>query len=235
MKNAIKLLILAGALLSVGALAQSTGYNFYFPAYAAIYTNVDQVDFFNSTVGTEGALYQNSVSGYYEGTAAGVLKCIDDNLSTFTGSSLDVSGSTSSTASITCNFAPDAVTKNTTFSVTGYSNAGSPPTDGELLIITNSSTFNVGVTVNSNGITDATIYAMAGYVDTTPSVQTNNSNGLVTSDVTNVAFTQDDAFDTQYTNAKVIPLVFYASVDVLSVGQITTAQSADVTWTASAP
>ena len=231
MKKAIKLLVLAGALLSVGAMAaKDTTYNFYFPAYAAIYTNVTQVDFFNSSTGTEGALYQNHVSGYYEGTSAGVLDCIDDNLSTFTGSDLDVSASTSSSTNLTCNFAPNAVTSDNSFSVTGYSNAGNPPTDGELLIITNSSTFDVSVNVSSNSLQHAEIYAIPAYVDSNKALQ-----GGTADDVTNISFDENDALSTQYTNAKVIPLLFYASVDVLSTDAITTTpETVVVTWTASA-
>jgi len=229
MKRAIKLLVLAGALLSVGALAQkNTAYNFYFPAYAAIYTNVDQVDFFNTTTGTEGALYQDQISGYYEGTAAGVVKCLDDNVSTF--SSLDVSG-TSSTASLSCKFAPNAVTKNTTFSVTGYSSTATAPTDGELLIITNSSTFNVGVTVVSNALSSATVYAIPAYAD----ANGGNLVGGTAADVTSISLDENSALSTQYANAYVIPLLFYAEADVLAVSQLTTAESATVTWTASAP
>jgi len=233
MNKAIKLLVLAGALLSVGAMAgKGTAFNFYFPAYVAIYTNVTQVDFFNSTSGTEGALYQNEVSGYYEGTSAGVLSCIDDNLSTFTGTDLDVSGSTSSSASITCNFAPNAVTSDSSFSVTGYANAGNPPTDGELLIITNSSTFNVSADVDSTSITSGeTIYAIPAYADNSNSLQGSTTTG---DDVNSISFSDADALATQYSNAKVIPLLFYASVDVLNTSEITTAESISITWTASA-
>lgn len=232
MKNAIKLLVLAGALLSVGAMAgKGTAFNFYFPAYVAIYTNVTQVDFF-STTGTEGALYQNEVSGYYEGTSAGVLSCIDDNLSTFTGNDLDVSGSTSSSASITCNFAPNAVTSDNSFSVTGYDNAGDPPTDGELLIITNSSTFNVSADVDSNTIASGeTIYAIPAYADSNGDLQGSTTTG---DDVTDISFSNADALATQYSNAKVIPLLFYASVDILNTDPIATAESISITWTASA-
>ena len=240
MKKAIKLLVLAGALLSVGALAQfnkSTQFNYYFPAYAAIYTNVTQVDFFNATTGTEGALVQNAISGYYHSTKDGVVACLDAaaaNSSAGDSSSplptdYTVGGSAAS-ASLSCNFAPNAVTKDQGFTVSGYSNAASVDTDGELLIITNSSSFTVSEEV-SGSVSDATIFAIADYVNDTPALEKGNSG----KDVTSASFNNGDAYATQYSNAKVIPLLFYASVDVLNAAQVSSAQTMTVTWTVSAP
>ncbi len=234
MKKAIKLLVLAGALLSVGALAQfnkSTQFNYYFPAYAAIYTNVTQVDFFNATTGTEGALVQNAISGYYHSTKDGVVACLDDSSSSLP-TDYTVGGSAAS-ASLSCNFAPNAVTKDRGFTVSGYSNAASVDTDGELLIITNSSSFTVSETV-SGSVSDATIYAIADYVkgaNGTYALAKDNPGN----DVTSASFSDGDAYDTQYSNAKVIPLLFYASVDVLNAAQVSSAQTMTVTWTVSAP
>ena len=232
MKKAIKLLVLAGALLSVGALAQfnkSTQFNYYFPAYAAIYTNVTQVDFFNTTTGTEGALIANSISGYYDSTKNGVVACLDASSSLPTDYTV---GGNATSASLYCNFAPNAVTKDQGFTVSGYSNASNTAdTDGELLIITNSSTFSVGVTVSNNNITNATVYAIPDYIDATPAIANNKSG----QDVTAISFSNNDAYSTQYSNAKVIPLLFYASVDVLNAAQVSSAQSMTVTWTVSAP
>jgi len=231
MKKAIKILVLAGALLSVGALAQfskQTQFNYYFPAYAAIYTNVTQVDFFNATTGTEGALIQNGISGYYHSTADGVVACLDASTSSLP-TDYTVNG-TASSASLSCNFAPNAVTKDQGFSVSGYPSASSTAdTDGELLVITNSSTFTVDVDVT--GTADATIYAIPDYINDTPAI----ANGYSGQDVTGASFTQDYAYSTQYSNAKVIPLLFYASVDVFNAAQVSSAESVTVTWQVSAP
>ncbi len=238
MKKAIKLLVLTGALLSVGALAQFSNqstFNYYFPYYAAIYTNVTQVDFFNTNPGTgvyEGALKANSISGYYESTETGVVSCLNDSSSSLP-TDYTVGGNATS-ASLSCNFAPNAVTKDQGFSVSGYSNASATAdTDGELLIITNASTFSVNVTVNNNSIDAnvATVYAIPDYINDTPAIANNKSG----QDVTAISFSNNDAYSTQYSNAKVIPLLFYASVDVLNAAQLDTAQSMTVTWTVSAP
>ncbi|XOB98743.1 hypothetical protein ACMC9I_01220 [Deinococcota bacterium DY0809b] len=234
MKNAIRLLVLAGALLSVGALAQfskDTTFNFYFPQFAAIYTNVTQVDFFNSTSSTVGALSANSVSGYYPGTKAGVVSCLD--AATTLPAAYTVGGSGGS-SNLTCDFAPNAVTKDQGFSVSGYTDASSTAdTDGELLIITNASNFTTGVTT-SGSISSATVYVIPGYVNNTPAV-VEGTNGSGVQNVTVAAFNQNDAYDTQYTFAKVIPLLFYASVDILNTSEITTAESVTVTWTITSP
>jgi len=233
MKKAIKLLVLAGALLSVGAMAQyskNTAFNFYFPQYAAIYTNVTQVDFFNPTNGTKGALSDNNVSGYYASSADGIVDCID--AATSLPSSYIVGGSGSS-ANLSCAFAPNAVTKDQGFSVSGYSNASSTAdTDGELLIITNAGHYVTGVSVTGN-ISDATINVIPGYVDNSANVQDKNGTGA--QNVTSASFTENDAYNTDYTFAKVIPLLFYASVNVLNTPEITSAESMTVTWTMTSP
>ncbi|WP_456411277.1 hypothetical protein, partial [Oceanithermus sp.] len=55
-------------------------------------------------------------------------------------------GGSASSPNLTCNFAPNAVTKDQGFSVSGYANASSTAdTDGELLIITNATNFATGV------------------------------------------------------------------------------------------
>ncbi|WP_456475904.1 hypothetical protein [Oceanithermus sp.] len=231
MKTTVRILILAGALLSVGALAQfskQTQFNYYFPTYAAIYTNVTQVDFFNSSTGTQGALVQNGISGYYPSTENGVIACLD--AATTLPNSYTIGG-TAASASLSCNFAPNAVTKDQGFSVSGYTNASTTAdTDGELLIITNSSTFGVGVEV-SGSISDATIFAIPDYIDATPAIANDKSG----QDVTAISFSDTDAYATQYSNAKVIPLLFYASVDVFNATALSTADDITVTWTVSAP
>ena len=232
MKNLIKLLVLAGTLLSIGAFAQfkkGTEFNFYFPYYAAIYTNVTQVDFFNTSTstGTEGALYQNGISGYYEGTQSGVVACLNaaSNLPT----SYTVNGSGGSNT-LSCKFAPSYITKDVGFKVNGYNNASKFDTDGELLIITNASTFNVSVST-SGSINSATVNVIPDYIDTTPAI----ANGKSAQAVSSAQFVNKDAYSTQYRFAKVIPLLFYAEADVLGVSQITTAESMTVTWQVSAP
>ena len=231
MKRTIKLVVLAGALLAAAAMAapshKSSEFNFLFPQYAAIYTNVTQVNFFDSATGTEGAL--KAVGGYYASTKTALLQCMDDSANL--PDNYTINGS-STTANLYCSFVPNAITKDQGFSVSGYQGAADPDTDGELLIITNASNFATNVSV-SGSITDASIEVIPGYVKSDGSVA--GAGDTTAQDVSSAGFVQSQAYDTQYASAKVIPLLFYAQVDVLNVSEITTAETMTVTWGMASP
>ncbi|WP_287372788.1 hypothetical protein [Oceanithermus sp.] len=222
MKNAIKLLVLAGALLSVGALAQGAqNWNFNFPAFAYVYTNTSSVDF-DFTAASTGTVA-------YAGAAGQASK---DNLQLCIGglvtSSLDVTAydTPQSTSSLgTCEFGPTSVsTSGYTVNWNGLGNA-----DGSLLVVTNSSTYSVTVVADSrpSGVTYkvAPDFGNASGITFT-SIPTGTATGLAT---------QADGLYTQYAGVYAIPLTFAADVDPTASAATTSAVTTVVTYTASAP
>ena len=221
----------------LGLAGKSTVFNYKFPAYAAVFTNVDTVEFFTgNTNGVAGTLSDNTA--YYEASQDGVVACIDANASSLP-ISYTINGSGSSD-SLTCKFYPNDVV-NSGFSVKGYTGlspaATSDPdaTDGELLVITNSSTFTVSSSVTSGSApTDVAIKVFPGYQADSDKAVYGKGGSVAAQDVASFSADQTLAFDTDYGFAKVIPLVFFAEVDVLNTSAITS-QTFTVTWNGSAP
>ena len=237
MRKWIPVLTLALLSLASAQFSQQTKFNFKFPTYIAVFTNVTDVYFFetydSSTTTTEGALVAGGVSGYYSSTATGIVECLENSTSSLPNT-YEINGNDTN-KSLYCNFAPNNVSKSG-FSVTGYSSAATPPTDGELLIITNSGSYKVWGS-SSDSLTSATIYAIPGYVTSSGTVQkanTSTSDMALPGNSTSAYFSQSDAYATQYSFAKIIPLLFYASVDVLNTSEITTAETMTITWEGSA-
>ena len=224
MKNAIKLLVLAGALLSVGALAQGAqNWNFNFPAFAYVYTNTSSVDF-DFTADSTGTVV-------YTGTAGQASKLnLQDCISGFVTSSLDVTAydTPQSTSSLgTCEFGPTSV------STSGYSVNwnGLGSADGSLLVITNSSTYSV--TVEADSLPPGVTYKVApAFGDASTSIPF-TSIPTTTAGAASLADQEDDLY-TQYTGVYVIPLTFAADVDPTASAATASAVTV-VTYTAYAP
>lgn len=244
MKNAIRLLVLAGALLSVGALAQAgnaTNFNFNFPAYAFVFTNVDTVTFdFDQTSGTS---QLESVTGYYEASSAGLAACLDAFLESDTNNTLDGTGSytiqTPSTTSNTCNFAPTSVTKNSSAFTVDWGSTGNP--DGELLVITNAGGYTVTATFadgDGDWPSGLNIDIIAGVVSgaTIAGAGQNVTSVSLGSTSTSATFNQNDDYTTQFANAYVIPQLYALQLDVMSASINTQGTvDASVTYTVTAP
>ena len=241
----MKRLFLVLGILTLAGLSfasKKTVFNYKFPAFAAVFTNVDTVEFFTGS-GTAGTLFDNG--GYYEASKTGVVECIEDNADASNSNwnlptAYQLSGSSSD--SLKCDFYPNNVGTNSSFSVTGYTglnpgaSSDSDATDGELLVITNSSTFSVTSSVTSgNAPTAMTIKAFPGYKASDHKIYGKNGSTVTAQDVTSFSASEAHAFDTNYSFAKVIPLVFFAEVDVLNTSEISTAESFTITWEGSAP
>jgi len=217
-------------LLAVPALAafgNQTVINLNFPRYVVVYTNVTSVSFFSSTTAAAtGALAGQTIGGttYY----TTVDQCLNAlNQAGGLPSAYSVNATTTQTASATCDFAPNDVVKDSGFSVSGYANAATNDTDGELLIISNDPAATFAVSATPSGTLSAPVYVVPGYVNTSGQISQNSTT--TPQDVTTGAtFTQADAYTTDYSFARVIPLLFYAQIDPLSTGQLN--ESVTLTW-----
>jgi len=253
-----RLLLVLGLAATAGfSLAQrQTTFNFQFPYFAAVYTNVTQVDFFTDDYNGSAALGPSSTDYYSNGTfktndgtntyyvadQKGLVACLDDNLTLPSQVQVqNTAGNNSLSTSISCDFVPNKVVDGQGFSVTGYTNIDANartdnPTDGELLIITNvdpnstNNTFGVNATV-SGTVPNGTLYVSPGFVlsDFTLKAKTNSSWKSLNNSTSSL-FTKSDAYSTNYAKAFVIPLTFkYTIDDVLSASANTNAQ-VTVTW-----
>ncbi len=264
-----RLFLVLGAFLvgasSLAAAESQTIFHFNFPKFAAVFTNVTDVYFFGGSysqtaLGPDQDTNKRTVNSvdYYAATGNGLAKCIDDNLNLTSSTAVTVQNSagTDTFSSITCYFAPNQVTKSG-FTVSGYSSPASPPTDGELLIITNTSNdsdstdtdFVVWPSLGSTtSVPFGTLQAYPGYVksDNTLSAFDEDGSSSTTHDANWVdlpgsfsgsspAFTNNVAFYTNYSLARVIPLIFRLKVD--DVLSLSASSQADVTivWNAAAP
>ncbi len=241
-----RLLLVLATLLVTAALAaghNSTKFTFGFPTFAAVFTNIDNVEFFTGNNGTAGKLSGKAVANtnYYAATEGGITQCIDEFLNNqSTPISFDISQTGNSKLSgATCYFAPNSVTKNNLFKVTGYGQNAGP--DGELLVITNANTFNIGSQLTGGSVPNSgTLEVYPGYLSGAQ-LQSNNSNSANWKDLSmnhassgnnvNPIFTKSDAYNTQYSNAYVIPLLFRYSLDVLSASTINSNNQIQVTVT----
>ncbi|WP_287417864.1 hypothetical protein [Oceanithermus sp.] len=247
MKNAIKLLVLAGALLSVGALAQAgsaTNFTFSFPAYAFVFTNVETVTFDFSASATLGTSQLENVDSYYKASPTGLEACLNALLEGDTNGTLDGTGTytiqSPSTTSNTCSFAPTSIGKYTgAFNVTWGGN-GNP--DGELLVITNAGSYTVTATFtddDSDWPSGLNIDIIAGVVN---SGSLSSTSSISLGSTASATFNQNDDYTTQFANAYIIPQLYALQLDVMSASINTYDSSnnlitvdATVTYTVAAP
>ncbi len=226
MKKAIKLLVLAGALLSVGAMAQNTTtqkWNFKFPKYAYIYTNTTAVNFDFTDDTADGTA--STLSLYQKAGSTNLQTCIDDFVSSL---SSDLEANATSSSNIPgCDFAPSGMDKS------GYTvNWGSGNTaDGSLLVITNASGYTVQVKVD-NTVPAGVVYKVAPKL--TSAVTASDFITLSTNDTSFASDSND--YTTQYNSVYVIPLAFAANVSPSAADTSANSSGVDsiVTYTVSA-
>ena len=227
MKRAIKLLVLAGALLSVGALAQANQtWKFGFPSYYFIYTNTESVNFdFTATLGDASVVYNSN-----QATINNLESCIETIVNTFTNNNEPVAQQnqpTTWTSFGTCEFGPTSVTSS------GYSVDwnGLGSADGSLLVVTNASSYKV--TVHADSVPAGVTYKVAAAFGDASSISFINIP-VGASSASGLADDSNDYF-TQYQNVYVIPLTFAAEVEPTTSATGNTATTTVVTYTASAP
>jgi len=239
MKRLAVLLVIG---LAFGMALAGTAVKSKYPAYAAIFTNVSQVDFFTGSTAGGSAIgaFSPSLAGYYPATVSGITDCLSA-LSSSLPSSYTIGGSSGTPPSLTCNFYPNAVTKSG-FTVSGWTSlttkpAASQPDDGELLVITNSPTsFKVSASVSGTVAGGMTLYAVPGYLATDGSFYKPDQNTTVAGKVvSSFSVDQSYAFSTQFSFAKIIPITFYAQNNPLTTSPQSTQQTATITWNGAVP
>ena len=221
MKKAIKLLVLAGALLSVGAMAQSQDtvdqdWHFKFPKYIFVYTNTTDVyfDLTDNSADGDASVLPGNLSDYKAASLANLENCILNQL----GTNPDYDTTASPNALNKCKFAPSGIT-HSGYTVTWPSGKDS---DGSLLVITNA-TYTVSVEIDST-ITGADLMVAPKL---TTDVQETDFATLNTNSQ-QIATDQDD-LTTQYNGVYIIPLSFAAQIDP---GLLETDSVLTVTYTA---
>ncbi|ADR35703.1 hypothetical protein [Oceanithermus profundus] len=223
MKNAIRLLVLAGALLSVGAMAQAQqNWNFSFPVYAYVYTNTSSVDF-DFTATTTGTVVYAGAAG--QASKANLQSCIGSLVTSSLSVTAQNSAPTNPSSLGSCEFGPTSVS--TSGYTVNWNGLGSA--DGSLLVITNSSTYSV--TVLADSLPSGVTYKVApDFGDASGIAFTNIPTGTAAG-----LATHNDGLYTQYAGVYAIPLTFAADVDPTAPAATTSAVTTLVTYTASAP
>ncbi len=198
-KKTLKLLILAGALLSVGALAQANQtWQFGYPSYAYIYTNTNTVTFDLTDDTTDGTA---TVLSLYDAASLSNLEtCIDSlvaNISSVTASATPASEIGA------CTFAPSGVSRS------GYTVDWSnlnDDADGSLLIVNNTGAFDINVSATSlpTGASFMVAPKLAGAVADTDFVTISTTSAFLAD--------ENSGYDTQYNGVYVVPLSFAASI-----------------------
>ena len=207
MKKAIKLLVLAGALLSVGAMAaKTTTFNFKFPQYLYVYTNLtsEDFDFTASSTGNHPGTYGNTAIA----TEANLKTCME-NLSLPSSVTAQTSAGTSAISTGSCDFVATDTTKNSDFSVDWGSTGENP--DGALLVLTNVSDWSAKATITS------AFSNVDSYVTLKVRTDSNGTLSNLSSSATTVGSksgtTLTNAYYTNYINAYVVPLQFVLTLD----------------------
>lgn len=217
MKKAIKLLVLAGALLSVGAMAQtnqSQTWHFNFPQYMAIFSSVATVNFdFDSSI-ADGNTTSLPTRTYPRASASAVGSCIGDpDNGTGTGTIENVNESTWGNTS--CTFAPSDLDKNWDVQwTTGDS-------EGALITVSNITT-KVQVSVDQDPPTGFGLLVAASKTSTTePSFLT-------------ISTTASDLATNLSAGVNFIPLTFALQIDLANAGALSSTVTRTVTYTISA-
>jgi len=223
MKKAIKLLVLAGALLSVGAMAagsQSQTWNFNWPQYMAIFSSVATVNFdFNDSINDGNTTTTNLPTRTYpRASSDALLTCLlnmtDPDQGTGTSNVETINELTSPTE---CTFAPSDLDKN--WDVRWQSG----DSEGALITVSNIKT-KVQVKVESDLPTGFELQVAASKTSTTePTFQ-------------NITTSLEDLNSATNLSAGVnfIPLTFALKVDLSSASVQNSTVNRTVTYTISA-
>jgi len=234
MKKAIKLLVLAGALLSVGALAanKTTTFKFSYPEYFYFTTNLAS-ETFDFTASDPGTNPGTATSGYGVATTGNLNTCLDDfitnNLSSVTAQ--DSAGS--NTINDSCDFV--ATDTNTSGFNVDWASTGETA-EGAILVATNKSSWAVA----------AKITTVFSQVDSYVNLQLRTGNSAFTnlsnSSATNIGSLSngslDNAWYTNYANIYVVPLQYkLVLTNPLAIPAISSssADTAIVTYEAASP
>ena len=239
MKKAIKLLVLAGALLSVGAMAVSNNttqtWHFGFPVYAYIFTNVSDVyfDFTNddpdgNTETQDKKLTTAGLTGFNNCISQSIVNTAVDG-KTFTAEATPNSDLID--AIDACTFAPSGLKDAGNFSVTwpdadGDSTAESA--DAAILVVTNSSTYRVDASLDSNP-NGATFMIARQY-----STQIQGASDFSAFDVSSI-ITDSNDLTTNYHNVYAAPLSFAVQVSTSTDAVALDNTTYKVTYTVTAP
>ncbi len=231
-----------GLVFSLVLAGNSTAVQSKYPAFAAVFTNVSQIDFFTGTTGGSSAIGAASLPNYYPATNTGFTNCVNTQLASLasSGNTYTINGTGGTPPAIKCDFYPNAVTKSG-FSVGGWTSLttkqpAAQPDDGELLVITNSGTFTVSASISGTVAGGMTLYAIPGYLATDNNFyKPDQSTSVTGSALSAISLDQTYAFSTQYGFAKIIPIVFYAETNPLTSTATSTLQSATITWNGVAP
>lgn len=229
------LLVLAAVTLAGASFAASSKSTFYyqFPTFYGVITNVSSVYFFTDDgSATPGAIEQ---TGLKVASIAELETCFQNAVNAF-NNNLTITSSPSAYLPLNCEFAPTDVNKGSP-SVTGYSNAASTPTDGEVIVITNdTSNWQVKGNVSSGSAPDfGNVLVAPAYINRDNTLVYKNSDRGSDSWITldtlsnSQAFTNADAYTTNYYYVYAIPLVFKISIKQLTAP---TTSSFEVTWDA---
>jgi len=226
MKKAIKLLVLAGALLSVGAMAADNDtetWHFSFPDYIFVYSNVSDVyfDFTTNSPSHNGSSTNIPSSALKPASIDNVLNCINSKIN---GATLNENSSQASSGT-TCTFAPSEIVGEGNFNVT-WSDSGS--SDGALLIATNQTISDIKV--SSGGFQNAQPQPTLKVLDKESSNVTQSDNfETVTSG--GVSLGTNQLKYTQFKNIYVVPLSYALEVDLAASSE--NGDTATVTYTVS--
>ncbi len=223
MKKAIKLLVLAGALLSVGAMAaesQTQTWNYNFPQFMALFSSVAIVNFdFLNNIDDGNTTSGLPTSAYPRASSTALNTCLNDidpDEGTGTSTIETVNEGSLSASNTSCSFAPSDLDKN--FDV----NWNSGDSEGALIAISNVET-KIQVKVDTSPTSG--IHLMVA-----------NSKTSATEPTFQEISTTDSDFITGLpAGINYLPLTFALKVDIANVAPISNAEVRTVTYTITTP
>ncbi len=223
-----RLLLVLGLVAWIGyAFAGKTTQFFYaFPTFYGVVTNVTSVYFFGDDgSATQGALVQ---TGADVADTTNLTECIEEAVSGLSSVTL---GSASTNLTLSCEFAPSDVNKSApTVSYPSSMNPGSPPADGELIVITNDSdNWKITVTVSGDVPGFGDVYVRPAYVKSDHSIADKNNTGWKSLTGGGQVFTNADAYSTTYRFVYAIPMLFKMTITEPAASP---RQQFTVTWNA---
>ena len=215
MKTTVRILILAGALLSVGALAQSKTqeWNYNFPQFMALFSSVATVNFdFDGSIADGNTTTNLPERAYLRASADAVTDCLSDiDPDNGTGTNnVETVDEGSFTAS--CTFAPSDLDKN--FDV----NWSSGDAEGALITLSNVTT-KIQISVSADP-TSGIILQVA-----------NSKTSTTEPSFDNITTTATDFITDLPAGIHLLPLTFALEVDLASGPLLSTPESRTVTYT----